>query len=63
MAVKAMKADGAVQLCTKSNILKKANVDGVFIGDNDSSSLAAIQAPTNHRIIKQCDMNHSKNRC
>ena len=60
-SAKAMEADGAVQLCTKSNILKEANVEvGVFIGDNDNSSLAAIQAASDHTIIKQCDMNHSK---
>ena len=36
-SAKAMEADGAVQLVTKSQVLKDTNVQvGVFIDDNDS---------------------------
>ncbi|XP_058806469.1 uncharacterized protein LOC131672927 [Phymastichus coffea] len=59
-SAKAMEADRAVELVTKSQILKEANVQvGVFIGDNDSSSISAIQNASNHKIVKQFDMNHS----
>lgn len=55
-----MEADGAVQLVTKSNILKDANVQvGAFIGDNDSCSISSILKVSEHEIVKQSDMNHS----
>ncbi|XP_058809610.1 uncharacterized protein LOC131674797 [Phymastichus coffea] len=59
---KAMEGDGAVQLVTASKILKEHNVQiGVFIGDNDSSSMAAIRSEIDYPIIKQSDMNHTTN--
>jgi len=59
-SAKAMEADGAKQLLTNSEVLKNANVEvAVFIGDNDSSSMSAIQNVSKHVIVKQSDMNHS----
>lgn len=59
-SAKAMEADGAVELVTKSAVLKNANIQvGVFIGDNDSCCISSIQKESNHTIIKQSDMNHS----
>lgn len=59
-SAKAMEADGAVELVTRSKILREANVEvGVFIGDNDSSSIAAIQEASTYMIVKQSDINHS----
>ena len=59
-SAKAMEADAAVQLVTDSKILKDIQVEvGVFIGDNDSSCISAIQAVTKHEVLKQSDMNHS----
>lgn len=58
---RAMEAEGAVQLMAKSEILKEADAEvGVFIGDNDSSALSALEEVLGHPIIKQCDINHSK---
>ncbi|KAJ8684694.1 hypothetical protein QAD02_020487 [Eretmocerus hayati] len=57
---KAMEADGAVELVTRSSILKDANVQvGVFIADNDCCSISSIQDASNFKILKQSDMNHS----
>ena len=57
---KSMEADGAVQLVAHSNILKNANVEvGVFIGDNDSCSMASLKNAGVCNIIKQSDMNHT----
>lgn len=58
---KSMEAEGAIQLVTKSEILKSANVEvGVFIGDNDSSVLSALEEVVDYQIVKQSDINHSK---
>lgn len=58
-----MEAAGAVDLVVNSKMLKKANVEvGVFTADKDSSSWSAIQNASDHVIIKQFDMNHSKKR-
>ena len=59
-SAKAMKADGAVQLVTQSQILKESNVQvGIFIGDNDSSSISAIQEASSYSIFKKSDMNYT----
>lgn len=58
---KSMEAEGAVDLIVNSQILKDLNTQvGVFIGDNDSSSIHAIQELIDYTIIKQSDINHSK---
>lgn len=58
---KSMEAEGAVQLMAKSAILESAGVEvGVFIGDNDSSGLSALEEVLDHPIVKQSDINHSK---
>ena len=60
-SAKAMEADSAVQLVTQSQILKQSNVQvGIFIGDNDSSSISAIQDITDYTILQQSNMNHTK---
>lgn len=57
---KAMEPDVAVQLVTESSILKSQNVEvGVFVGDNDSSSICSIKKACNHTILKQSDKNHT----
>ncbi|KAL7293956.1 hypothetical protein TKK_0012536 [Trichogramma kaykai] len=59
-SAKAMEADGAVELVTNSTILKTLDLEvGAFIGDNDSSSIAAIQKNINYTIVKLSDMNHT----
>lgn len=56
-----MEPEGAVQLVVNSEVLKTANVEvGIFIADNDSTSLAAIQNSSKHSIVKQSDITHSK---
>ena len=56
-----MEADGAVDLVVNSKILKNAHVEvGIFIADNDRTNVSAVQSSSNHLIIKQSDMNHSK---
>ena len=57
---KVMESDVAVELVSQSSILKQKNIEiGVFIGDNDSSSISAIKKVANHNIIKQSDKNHT----
>lgn len=44
----------------KSKILKENNVEvGVFIGDNDSSSICAVRKASDHVILKQSDKKHT----
>ena len=58
--VKAMEPDVAVELVTRSTTLKEKNIEvGVFIGDNDSSSICAIKKASKHDILKQSDKNHT----
>ncbi|KAK0169231.1 hypothetical protein PV327_011699 [Microctonus hyperodae] len=58
---KAMEAEGAVPLITKSEILKNADAEiGVYICDNDSSVESALHEKLEYTIVKQCDINHSK---
>ena len=57
---KAMEPDVAVELVTQSSTLKEKNIEiGVFVGDNDSSSICAIRKVANHTIVKQSDKNHT----
>ncbi|XP_034948881.1 uncharacterized protein [Chelonus insularis] len=56
---KAMEAHAAAQLAAKSEILKSSNSEiGVFISDNDSSSICAVRNATDHTVVKQSDRNH-----
>lgn len=56
-----MEPAGAVDLVVNSKILKQADVQvGIFIADNDSTSVSAIQNTSDHLIVKQSDMIHSK---
>lgn len=58
-SAKAMETDAAVQLVTNSQILKNNNLEiRVFIGDNDSCCISAVQEAGNHVILKQADINH-----
>ncbi|KAK0159464.1 hypothetical protein PV327_011114 [Microctonus hyperodae] len=62
-SAKSLEAAGAVQLTVKSKILQENNAEvGIFIGDNDSSSMSAIQEASDHTILKQSDMNNTKKR-
>ncbi|KAK2578739.1 hypothetical protein KPH14_012590 [Odynerus spinipes] len=59
-SAKAMEADAAVELITQSKILTEKNVEvGVFIGDDDSSSIRAVRNATDRIIVKQSDRNHA----
>ncbi|KAK2578741.1 hypothetical protein KPH14_001033 [Odynerus spinipes] len=59
-SVKAMEASAAVELITQSKILTEKNVEvGVFIGDDDSSSIRAVRNATDRIIVKQSDRNHA----
>lgn len=58
---KSMEAEGAVQLVTRSEILKNAKTQvGVFIGDNDATCMSALEEVLDYKIVKQSDINHSK---
>lgn len=55
-----MEGQGAKDLA-EDEILKRTKVEiGGFIGDNDSQSKDALQSISNHTILKQADMNHTK---
>ena len=55
-----MEPDVAVELVSRSSVLRQTNLEvGVFIGDNDSSSICAIKKVVSHNIIKQSDKNHT----
>lgn len=58
-SAKAMKADAAADLATNSSVLKniKAKI-GIFIGDNDSSSISSVRKASNHVVLKHSDKNH-----
>lgn len=59
-SAKAMEADAAVGLVTQSSILKETNIEvGVFVGDNDSSSICAIKKAANHAVLTVADKNHT----
>ena len=58
---KGMEAEAAVRLVINNDMLQNANVEiGIFIADNDSSSIAAVQKKSSHLIIKQSDLTHTK---
>ena len=57
---KAMDPDVAVELVTRSTMLKEKNIEvEVFIKDNDSSSICAIKKALNHDLLKMSDKNHT----
>lgn len=54
-----MESDMAVELFTKNSLLDKENVDvNIIIGDDDSSTIAAIQRASSHQFTKWSDFNH-----
>ncbi|XP_066593220.1 uncharacterized protein [Prorops nasuta] len=60
-SAKAMEADVAATIVQSSESMKSANVKlGVFIGDEDASTLAAINRISSSEIIKWSDTNHVK---
>ncbi|KAK0157033.1 hypothetical protein PV327_011446, partial [Microctonus hyperodae] len=55
-----IEAHSAVKLITDNPILKKQNIEvGIFIGDNDSSSISAIRHVATHPVLKLSDNNHT----
>ncbi|XP_071632814.1 uncharacterized protein [Temnothorax longispinosus] len=59
-SAKAMEPDTAAQLAANSTILKSQNVQvGVFIGDDDSSSICAVRNACSHPVVKHSDKNHT----
>lgn len=55
-----MEPDAAVNLVKKSAILKETNTEvGVFVGDDDSSSISAVRKAVQHEIAKRSDKNHT----
>lgn len=59
-SAKAMEPHVATQLVIDSSILKSKNIEvGVLVGDDDSSTIAACRAASDHDILKQSDTNHT----
>lgn len=59
-SAKAMEPRAAVLLTKNNSIFIECCVElGVFIGDNDSSSIFAIRSVINYEIVKQSDKNHT----
>ena len=60
-SAKSMEPSAAVKVTTESNILKECNLElGIFIGDDDSSTISAIRNSSQHRVIKHSDTNHTR---
>lgn len=58
-SLKSMEADMAVELVLKNNDLVNANFRiKTFIGDDDSSSIAALRRLSTYVILKSSDFNH-----
>ena len=50
----------ANELVNSSMILRSKNCEiGVFIGDDDSCTLARIRSSSYHEIVKMSDVNHT----
>ncbi|XP_026666567.1 uncharacterized protein LOC113463857 [Ceratina calcarata] len=59
---KAMEAHVANKHVNNSSILKSNNLQvGIFVGDDDSSSISACRAGSSHPIGKLSDTNHTSN--
>lgn len=59
-SAKAMEPHAAVLLMKDHPILMECNIQvGIFIADNDSSSICAVRAANNHEVLKQSDKNHT----
>lgn len=55
-----MEPDATADLVSNNAILKKANTEvGVFVGDDDSSSICALRKAVQHEVVKQSDKNHT----
>ncbi|XP_058803404.1 uncharacterized protein LOC131671175 [Phymastichus coffea] len=59
-SAKAMEGYAANKIVNENSILKSKNVEiGIFIGDNDSSAIAACRQGATHQISKLSDINHT----
>ncbi|KAK0076364.1 hypothetical protein PV325_005506 [Microctonus aethiopoides] len=59
-SAKAMEPHAAVLLTKDHRNLVECNIEvGIFIADNDSSSICAVRAANDHEILKQSDKNHT----
>ncbi|XP_066601163.1 uncharacterized protein [Prorops nasuta] len=59
-SAKAMESHAAVRLVTESTIFNEEKIElGVFVGDNDSSSISAVRKAADHTILKVADKNHT----
>jgi DNA polymerase III epsilon subunit-like protein len=59
-SAKGMEAHVAKKLVTESEILKEKKLEvGIFVGDDDSSAIAACREASDHQIVKQSDANHT----
>lgn len=59
-SAKAMEPHAAVVLTKDNPILRACNIEvGIFIADNDSSSICAVRTANNHEVLKQSDKNHT----
>ncbi|XP_057329900.1 uncharacterized protein LOC130670506 [Microplitis mediator] len=55
-----MEPHAAVVLTKDNPILRACNIEvGIFIADNDSSSICAVRAANDHEVLKQSDKNHT----
>ncbi|XP_074111470.1 uncharacterized protein LOC141535445 [Cotesia typhae] len=55
-----MEPHAAVVLTKDNPILRACNIEvGIFIADNDSSSIYAVRAANVHELLKQSDKNHT----
>ncbi|KAH0553362.1 hypothetical protein KQX54_002139 [Cotesia glomerata] len=59
-SAKAMEPHAAMALTKDNPILQACNIEvGIFIADNDSSSICAVKAASHHEVLKQSDKNHT----
>ncbi|XP_043286870.1 uncharacterized protein [Venturia canescens] len=59
-SAKSMEPHVAKNLVNSSKILKSHNIEvGVLVGDDDSSTIAACRATSEHPIVKFSDINHA----
>lgn len=55
-----MEPYSANKLVNESSVLKSVNLEvGIVVGDNDSTSIAAIKKNSSHEIVKFSDINHT----
>lgn len=62
-SAKAMESFAAASMTSNSKIFKEHNIEaGILIGDDDSSTIAAVRAASQSQVIKLSDKNHTS-RC